>query len=43
MPFDLAGIGAHALAVQPLDGALYQRREIRAAAGQRQRFGKEGD
>ena len=43
VPLDLAGIGAQPLAVQPLDGALDQRREILAAARQRQRFGKEGD
>ena len=43
MPLDLARIGAHALAVQSLDGAFHQRREILAAAGQRERFGKEGD
>jgi hypothetical protein len=40
---DLAGIGAQTLGVQPLDGALHQRREILAAAGQRQRFDKEAD
>ena len=42
MRLDLAGIGAHAFAVQPLDGALDQRREILAAPRQRERFGEEG-
>ena len=42
MALDLAGIGARALGVQPLDGALDQRREILPAPRQGQRFGKEG-
>ena len=43
MPLDLARIGARAFAVQTLDGAFNQRREILAASGQGQGFGKEGD
>ena len=40
MPLDLACIGARAFAVQTLDGALHQRREILAAPGQRQASAK---
>src|SRR6478609_2863362 len=43
MPLDLARIRARAFAVQTLNGAFNQRREILAASGQGQGFGKESD
>ena len=43
MPFDLAGKGAQAFAVQALDGALHQWREVLTAPRESQRFGEEGD